>query len=287
MLVVIVVRPNGNPIITYLPLMRPTNCLNCGSSLGITQQFCATCGQKAETHRLSLHEIGHDALHHLTHADKSIVTLLRQLAVRPGVVAREYVAGKRVKYFKPVNFFLIVGGILVFMTTYFHLANDTAIKKIEHTAAQAKDPAERKLLYAQVERTATTTHYMSKYANVMNMLVTPLFAFILWLFYRKAGYSFIEHLVANMYIISFIMLCYSLLVIPWQKLLAMDITGWIFLIAFIIFQAIYGAVAYYQFINKKGASQFLKALGAYLLAMILWTVGVSWLVYLYIRTGFL
>ena len=266
--------------------MHPTNCLNCGSNLGITQQYCATCGQKAETHRLSLHEIGHDALHHLTHADKSIINLLRQLAVRPGVVAREYVAGKRVKYFKPVNFFLIVGGILVFMTTYFHLANDTAIRKIKQAATHAKDPVEQKQLYAQVERTTTATHYMSKYANVMNMLVTPLFAFILWLFYRKAGYSFIEHLVANLYIISFTMLCYALLVVPWQKLLAINLTGWLFLIAFIIFQAVYGGVAYYQFINKKGAGQFLKAVVAYLLAMLLWTVSASWLVYLYIRTGF-
>lgn len=266
--------------------MHSINCLNCGSNLHPGQQFCKTCGQKADTHRLSLHEIGHDALHYFIHADKSIVTLLRQLAVRPGVVAREYVAGKRVKYFKPVNFFLIVGGILVFMTTYFHLANDTAIKKIEQTAAHAKDPVERKLLYPQVERTTNATHYMSKYANVMNMLVTPLFAFILWLFYRKTGYSFIEHLVANMYIISFTMLCYALLIIPWQKLLAMDVTGWIFLIAFVIFQAIYGAAAYYQFINKKGPGPFLKAMVAYLLAMLLWTVSASWLVYLYIRTGF-
>lgn len=266
--------------------MHPTNCLNCGSSLDTGYKFCSICGQKADTHRLSLHEIGHDALHHLTHADKSIVNLLRHLAVRPGVVAREYVAGKRLKYFKPVNFFLIVGGILVFMTTYFHLANDTAINKIEQAAARAKDPVERKLLYGQAERTTKATHYMTRYANVMNMLITPLFALILWLFYRKAGYSFIEHLVANMYIISFIMLCYSLLIIPWQKLLSMDVTGWIFLIAVIIFQAIYGAVAYYQFISRKGVGHFFKAMFAYLLAMIIWSVGSSFLVYLYIRTGF-
>ena len=266
--------------------MRPTNCLNCGSSLGVTQEFCAACGQKAATHRLNLHEIIHDALHHLTHADKSILSLFKQLVVRPGVVAREYIGGKRVKYFKPVNFFLIVGGILVFMTTYFHMANDTAIREIEQTAARAKDPVERKQLYGQAERTAKVTHYMSNYANVMNMLVTPLFAFILWLFYRKAGYSFIEHLVANLYFVSFTMLCYALVIVPWQRLLAKDFTGWAFLIIFIIFQAVYSAIAYYQFINKKGVGQFFKALGVYLLAMLFWTVSASWLVYLYIRTGF-
>jgi hypothetical protein len=82
------------------------------------------------------------------------------------------------------------------------------------------------------------------------------------------------------------MLCYSLLVIPWQKLLAMDVGGWIFLTAFIIFQAIYGAIAYYQFINKKGGGHFLKAMVAYLLAMLIWTMSISFLIYQYIRTGF-
>lgn len=266
--------------------MHPTNCLNCGSSLDPGQKFCAVCGQKADTHRLSLHEIGHDALHYMIHADKSIFHLLRELAVRPGVVAREYIAGKRVKYFKPVNFFLIVGGIMVFMTTFFHYANDTAVKHLEQVAAGVKDPVEQKQLYSQLERTKQTTHYISKYANVVNMLVTPLFAFVLWLFYRKAGYSFIEHLVANMYIISFTMLCYVLLVVPWQKQLTFNLTSWILLLAFIVFQMVYGGIAYYQFINKRGAGPFFKAMGAYLFTMLLWVVGSSSLLNQYIITGF-
>jgi hypothetical protein len=66
--------------------MRPTNCLNCGSGLGAGYKFCATCGQKANTHRLSFHEIGHDALHYVTHADKGIFHLIKELARRPGKV---------------------------------------------------------------------------------------------------------------------------------------------------------------------------------------------------------
>jgi hypothetical protein len=266
--------------------MHPTNCLNCGSSLGNGQKFCPTCGQKADTHRLSLHEVGHDALHYLTHADKGLFHLLRELVVRPGVVAREYVAGRRAKYFKPVNFFLIVGGILVFMTSYFHYANDTAVKQWKQLAAQAKDPVQQKLLNAQAERGVKATHFLSKYSNVANLLLTPLYAFILWVFYRKAGYSFIEHLVANMYFIPFTMLCYALLVVPWQKLLAIDSTGWMFLYAFVIFQVVYGTVAYYQFINKKGAAPFFKALGVSLFTILLWVVSSSLLLTHYIAKGF-
>jgi len=267
--------------------MRSPNCLNCGSSLGITQQFCAVCGQKADTHRLNLHEIIHDALHHLTHADKGLFKLLRELALRPGVVAREYVAGKRVKYFKPVNFFLIVGGIMVFMTTYFQHSNESVLKQYEQDATNVKDPVKKQILYDETERKERIIHYMGKYSNMVNILATPLYAFILWLFYRKAGYSFIEHLVANMYIMSFVMLWFALLLVPWQKQLFFESSrSWIFLGAFMLFQTIYGATAYYQFINKKGAGPFLKALGIYLFAMLFWEIGASTLANLYVATGF-
>ena len=127
---------------------------------------------------------------------------------------------------------------------------------------------------------------MEKYSNVVTMLLTPLFAFILWQFYKKAGYSFIEHLVANMYFSSFTMLCYALILVPWQKQLVMNITGWIMLLVFIIFQIVYGSIAYYQFINRRGTVPYLKALGVYSFTILLWAVGSSSLVNWYIKSGF-
>ncbi len=65
--------------------------------------------------------MGYDTPHYIIHADKSIFHLVGELALRPGAVAREYVEGRRAKYFKPVSFFLIVGTLIVFMATTFHL----------------------------------------------------------------------------------------------------------------------------------------------------------------------
>jgi hypothetical protein len=260
--------------------------LNCGSSLNNGYKFCPTCGQKANTHRLNLHEIGHDALHYVTHADKGIFHLLRELIIRPGLVAREYIAGKRVKYFKPVNFFLIVGGFLVFMTTHVHLTNETLIKRIEQAAAHAKDPVKQKELYGLAKRTKTGTEFIAKYANVVNMLLMPFFAFILWLFYRKAGYSYIEHVVANLYFMSFATLCYALLVVPWQKQLSLSTTSWIMLVIVFVTHVLYMSFAYYQFINKKGAGQFFKAMVIIFSILFVWSGIISWLLSRYILTGF-
>jgi hypothetical protein len=266
--------------------MHPTNCLNCGSGLGAGYKFCSTCGQKAHTHRLSFHEIGHDALHYVTHADKGIFHLVKELARRPGTVAREYVDGKRTKYFKPVNFFLIVGTILVFMSTTFHLMDEKRLKEAEAAVAQIKDPVLQKRLYGIAERSRNVAYYMGKYAHVMTMLATPLFAFFFWLFYKKERYTYIEHLVASMFILSFSMLCYALLLVPWQSRITTSGTSWLFMGVYFTFEMLYRSFAYYHFIGKKGVGAYFKALGISLLAVILWVGGCFLLINHYIWNGF-
>jgi hypothetical protein len=172
------------------------------------------------------------------------------------------------------------------MTTNIHLTNETLIKRIEQAAANIKDPVKQKELMGVAERTKKSTYFIAKYANVANMLLTPLFAFILWLFYRKAGYSFIEHLVANLYFFSFTALCYALLVVPWQKQLSLSISSGILLLLVIAFQVLYISFAYYQFINKKGAAQFLKAMVITFFMLLLWSASISLLLNRYIVTGF-
>ena len=88
-----------------------THCLNCNAALTPGQAYCSVCGQKADTHRLSLHDIGHAAIHVFTHTDHSVLGLVRDLAYKPGRVARDYVDGKRRKYFNPFTFFIVVVGV--------------------------------------------------------------------------------------------------------------------------------------------------------------------------------
>ena len=100
--------------------MSSPNCLNCEENLEVSAKFCPQCGQKTSTHRLTIAHILHDGLHALTHADKGIFHLLKDLAVKPGIVAREYIAGKRKRYFNPFTFFLIMMGLFVVSASYFN-----------------------------------------------------------------------------------------------------------------------------------------------------------------------
>ena len=94
-------------------------CSNCNTSLIHTFQYCQKCGQKTHLHRLNLRDIFHDALHYFTHADKGFLQLLKSLLLKTGTVAKEYVEGKRRKYFPPLNFFLVVATIDVLVSNIF------------------------------------------------------------------------------------------------------------------------------------------------------------------------
>jgi hypothetical protein len=45
-------------------------CRNCGSALAPDQKHCGHCGQKSDTGRLTIEQLGHDLVHALTHVDK-------------------------------------------------------------------------------------------------------------------------------------------------------------------------------------------------------------------------
>lgn len=264
--------------------MHPTNCLNCNAALTATEQYCSHCGQKADTHRLKLHDLWHDAVHYFTHADKGIFHLFKQLARRPGKVAREYVDGRRKLYFKPFNFFLIVAGIVVFMTSAFYKEDNARVKQVERGAMYAKDPAMRKYLGEMAVRMKKLNKFTGKYSNVMNMLATPLFSFLLWLFFLRDRYNYIEHLVANMYFIPFALLFYALLIVPLQH--SLQVNQWVLIGPYFAFETIYRCVAYYQFFNKGGWWHVTKIIFSTLLTQAIWVFGTYYLIVTYIRTGF-
>lgn len=87
-------------------------CNNC--NLAFEGKYCSHCGQKASVGRLSLHEIIHDAVHAVTHAEKGIVRLAKELLFSPHRLYTAYFSGKRKTYFNPVSFFLILIGLALF-----------------------------------------------------------------------------------------------------------------------------------------------------------------------------
>src|SRR5688500_16468941 len=89
------------------------NCKNCDVLL--EGNFCRQCGQKADTNRITFKHFLHEFFHAFTHSDKGILLLMKDLITRPGLVAREYLDGKRKKYFNPLSFLVIISSLYAYI----------------------------------------------------------------------------------------------------------------------------------------------------------------------------
>lgn len=79
-------------------------CLNCGNSY--EGNFCPSCGQKAATKRLKFGEMVNNFLNSFVGGDNVFMNTSRDLVVRPGHMVRNYLLGKRIKYYNPLQMFV-------------------------------------------------------------------------------------------------------------------------------------------------------------------------------------
>ncbi len=165
------------------------SCRDCGFALGEDHAFCARCGQKVSHGGLSIHETLHDFWHAAVHADRSVLTLVRLLLVRPGYVAREYVNGKRKRYFSPYAFLLFVVG---FAAAVIALSGIQLFRTVP-LGSGAPDVA------ALDTSAQAGLDFIQHHINAVILVETPLLAAFLRLFSLKDPTNFAEHLVLASY----------------------------------------------------------------------------------------
>lgn len=243
--------------------MNPTNCLNCSAELVSSQHFCAHCGQKAVIHRLNFMHFLHEFFHAFTHTDRGIFHLLKELALRPGLVAREYMAGKRKKYFNPFTFFLIVMTLFVFSSTFFS-KDDLKIVPDPRVIAQIPTEAGKQQYVNTITRVVEASGFMKHYGNVVGMIAVPFLSLITWFFYRRKGYNYSEHLTANLLFTSFNNLYFAILVLPVESVLKGGSNHYLVLLIGLLLHGIYLSWGMSGFLQLHG---FRQRTGAFLLSI--------------------
>ena len=151
---------------------------------------------------------------------------------------------------------------------------------------QVPDAIKRTRMLAKLDRVEKASHFMAKYSNYINMAVTPFYAFIFFLFFRRNRYNYTEHLVANLYFAGFGVLFFILFVLPYSLLMKGSPNYIYGIYGFLIFEALYRSFAYYQFINKRGVKHYLYALFVATLIIISWYFFSTTAVAYYIEHGF-
>lgn len=251
--------------------MRTAECSNCGRELAPDFNVCPTCGQKTDIHRFSIKHILEEILHAFTHADKGVFPLMRELAVRPGVVLTEYIAeGKRKKYFNPFTFLLLVLGFSVFMNSIFHpfQKNQTLMEKRIETA----ETAQKKAIFQSVAtKTAKFNEFLEKKTNLVIFFTAPFMALAFWLVFKGKRFNYAEHLLAYLILTSMLSLVSSIAFIPLMSRMS-DEFFYVGAIGNLVLQLVYTSFAYATFLQLKGFGEILMVSVANILGITLWMV---------------
>jgi hypothetical protein len=221
------------------------NCKNCDAI--VDTKFCPNCGQSTHIHNITVKHVLHDVLHAFTHADKGFLLLAKKLLLQPGIVAREYIDGKRKTYFNPLSFLVITSaiyGYFAYKTGY--MQSGTGGGQVSASAAEWSASRE---VFSLVGRN------VGKVLSIA--LIVPLYSFLTWLFFIGKKRNYAEHFILNSFIFGEAAIYRILVIIPLFAVIphnAGRITYFIYEIPFLI----YTIVAFRQFFQQHIALVILK-----------------------------
>ncbi len=225
-------------------------CKNCGSEF--EGNFCSNCGQKNIKERFTVKEILHNFFHTFTHVDSGILYLIKELFIKPGIVAKEYINGKRKKYFSPLQYLVITIAISTFITINYNILGP----KADITALNSSNDYQRYF--------AVMNQFFYKYFNVVLFLSVPLSALLSWLFFKKSGYNYAENLIFNSFITgqrTFVFLIVSAFIYFLDMRL-------IFIGIYYLFWLVYFIYAYIQFFGENVYKTILKFTAMFLIMIV-------------------
>lgn len=120
-------------------------CLNCDHTF--EGNYCPYCGQAADTHRFQVREMFSTVFQTLWGSDNKFLYTCYNLLRHPGILVREYLLGRRQKYFRPVPmlFFLVaVYAVLTYWIDEIASPYDTLVVASE--GMESKSPGMAQLI---------------------------------------------------------------------------------------------------------------------------------------------
>ena len=159
--------------------MAEGRCLNCESTVPEAARFCPTCSQRADTARLSFTDMARDLLHTFVNIERGPVVFAWALLTRPGGIAREYVEGRRRRYYGPFATLAVLVGM----------------------AALALRLSGVQVLSQEMSATSATT-LLQRHFDVVLLAQLPLLGVVCSLLFRDAHLTLPEHMVLAAYALS-------------------------------------------------------------------------------------
>jgi hypothetical protein len=190
------------------------SCLNCNTRLH--GKFCHACGQKAASASVKLHDFVHEATHEFLHLDGKILNTLKLLVVRPGQLTVEFLEGRRARYISPLRVYLTFSLIFFTLAAILPRSLEGAVKVQGGTGLKGDTEIERRLASGMRKAAMdadVVNHEVLKHLPKVMFVLMPVFALLIWAFYRKRQRFYIPHLYYSVHFHAFAFLVMAVYVI--------------------------------------------------------------------------
>ena len=258
------------------------NCPNCDKQLKEDMNFCPNCGQENHIKRVSLRMLVSDFSSTYFAFDSKLFASLKYLLIKPSFLSLEYLNGKIEAYLRPIRLYIFISFAFFLLNSISSGdgvsdrvilpidGNPTTIEEVQSEFKKAKslkndkgndpflefdkeffDGKITKILSDKKELKLFILFLKSKLPILFFFLI-PVFGVLLFLFFYKKKYFYVDHLVFALHLQSFVFVLLIIsLIIDW--IFKVDLTFFVIL-AFLI----YGFIAARKFYDLGKISTFIR-----------------------------
>ena len=221
-------------------------CIKCQNK--ITENYCSICGNPKELKRIDKNYIFSE-IGSVLNFDKGILYTTKELLIRPGVTIRKFILEDRNRLVKPIIFIIVSSLIYTFLREFLNFEDD--------------------YLYVDNSDTSTSTNIFKWIQNNYgygNLLMGIFIALWTKILFKKYEYNFYEILILLCFVmgIGMLFLAFFGIIEGLTKLKVLQFGSMVFVI--------YATWGIGQFFDRKKWINYLKAILAYLLGFMTFTV---------------
>ncbi|MGB3463760.1 MAG: DUF3667 domain-containing protein [Cyclobacteriaceae bacterium] len=233
--------------------MDQKKCLNCEYTLGEEDIYCSKCGQRYSERNESVRDFFVNFLGDYFTFDSKIFRSISPLIFKPGFLTTEYLIGKRVRYIPPLRLYIFIS-ILFFLI--FKFANQLSGVKINEGSIVSQDIFD---------------YFVDHHWHKVFFILLPLFALILYVFYRRKYANFLPHFIFSLHFHSFLFILLSvyILLTTYIPRAYFGMNKWIFSVVVLVF-LIYLFFALKNVFKETRKKLILKLLGISITYALVW-----------------
>lgn len=235
-------------------LRKDMTCLNCNHV--VEKRFCPNCGQENCEYKKSFTYLFTHFAEDFVHYDNYFWKTVKNLLLKPGVLSKEYITGKRARYVPPIKLYIFISFMTFFSLSLLNsIQNDeqeeqlitiksspktNALNFSEYKSVKEFDsinnlkPDTKKLKgikywankrFVQINQKYTPEQQLELFQSSLFkntpkaiFLYMPFFAFGLWLFQSKKKFYYFDSGVFTLHYFSFLLLTITLFYFCYQLL---------------------------------------------------------------------